>query len=143
MILHFTINFRVDNLDGSSHSKKVAKIAPKAWEAICEVVGGEKMIEKRTMGIESNTLPRLIVSCGLMHLSLIFIWKKMKHGIPHKQKVSTGTKMGAIFDICDSPEQALLLVILWKDVETQGGGTFWHWVLLMSLQKLFWNTQKD
>ena len=61
----------------------------------------------------------------------------MKHGIPHKQKVSLAQRWELFSTFLDSPEQALLLVILWKDVETQGGGTFLALILLMSLQNPF------
>ena len=105
--------------------KRVAQIAPKAWEAICEVVGGEKMIEKRTMGIESKHFTQINSFLWSDAFIINFHMEENEAWLPPQAEGFNWHKDGSYFrHFCDSPEQALLLVILWKDVETQGGGTF-------------------
>jgi len=104
---------------------KASQIAPAAWEAICEVVGGEEKIETRTMGIESK---------HFTHINS-FLWSdafiiNFNMGVdevwsPPKAEGFNWHKDGSYFrHFCDSPEQALLLVVLWNDIEPKEGGTF-------------------
>ena len=105
--------------------KRVAQIAPKAWEAICEVVGGEKMIEKRTMGIESKHFTQINSFLWSDAFIINFHMEENEAWLPPQAEGFNWHKDGSYFrHFCDSPEQALLLAILWKDVESQGGGTF-------------------
>ena len=105
--------------------KRVTQIAPQAWEAICEVVGGEDMIEKRTMGIESKHFTQINSFLCSDVFIINFHMEENEAWLPPQAEGFNWHKDGSYFrHFCDSPEQALLLVILWKDVETQGGGTF-------------------
>lgn len=103
----------------------VWEVAPKAWAAICDVVGGEERIENRVKSIESG------------HFTTInsFIWSdafivNFRRGAdepwqPPSANVSGWHKDGSYFKhFLDSREQALLPIVLWSDMMHQGGGTF-------------------
>lgn len=103
----------------------VREVAPKAWAAILDVVGGEDRLETQVMGKP------------LGHFSSInsFMWSdafivNFHRGAgepwqPPSPQVSGWHKDGSYFKhFLDSREQALLTVILWSDMLHQGGGTF-------------------
>ncbi len=103
----------------------VREVAPKAWSALLDVIGGEDRLETTVMGIESG------------HFTSInsFIWSdsfivNFKRGAdqpwqPPSSKVGGWHKDGSYFKhFLDSREQALLPVVLWSDMLHQGGGTF-------------------
>jgi Phytanoyl-CoA dioxygenase (PhyH) len=103
----------------------VREVAPKAWDAILDVVGGENRLEPTVMNIESA------------HFTTInsFIWSdafivNFKRGAdkpwqPPSAQVGGWHKDGSYFrHFLDSREQALLPIVLWSDMLHQGGGTF-------------------
>lgn len=103
----------------------VWEVAPKAWAAICDVIGGVDRLEDKVMAIESN------------HFSTInsFIWSdsfivNFRRGAdepwqPPSADVGGWHKDGSYFKhYLDSREQALLPIVLWSDMLHQGGGTF-------------------
>jgi hypothetical protein len=103
----------------------VAELAPKAWAAILDVVGGEERLETQVMGIQSG------------HFTTInsFIWSDAfivnfhrgadKPWQPPSAQVGGWHKDGSYFrHFLDSREQALLTIVLWSDMLHQGGGTF-------------------
>ena len=103
----------------------VREIAPKAWAAILDVVGGEERLETQVMGKPKT------------HFSSVnaFIWSdafivNFHRGAdrpwqPPSAEVGGWHKDGSYFrHFLDSREQALLTVILWSDMRHQGGGTF-------------------
>ncbi len=103
----------------------VRELAPKAWQAVLDVVGGAERLETQVMGIESK------------HFSSIdsFIWSdafivNFKRGAdqpwqPPSPNVTGWHKDGSYFrHFLDSREQSLLTVVLWSDMLHQGGGTF-------------------
>ncbi len=103
----------------------VCEVAPKAWAAILDVVGGEDRLETQVMGL------------GPGHFTSInsFMWSdafiiNFHRGIdkpwqPPSAQVTGWHKDGSYFKhFLDSREQALLTIILWSDVQHQGGGTF-------------------
>lgn len=107
------------------HRRPVREIAPKAWAAILDVVGGEARLEPRVMRKDRG------------HFSTIhsFVWSdafiiNFRKGAdepwqPPSARVTGWHKDGAYFrHFLDSPEQALLTIVLWSDVRHQGGGTF-------------------
>ncbi len=107
------------------HQVPVHEIAPKAWDAILELVGGEDRIEPKVMAIESK------------HFSTIntFTWSdsfivNFRRGAdapwqPPSAKVGGWHKDGSYFrHFLDSREQALLPIVCWGDMLHQGGGTF-------------------
>jgi len=103
----------------------IRDLAPKAWAAILDVVGGEDRLETQVMHIKSG------------HFTTInsFIWSDAfivnfhrgadKPWQPPSPQVGGWHKDGSYFrHFLDSREQALLTVILWSDMRHQGGGTF-------------------
>ncbi len=103
----------------------VREVAPKAWAAILDVVGGEDRLETQVMGKP------------LGHFSSInsFAWSdafvvNFNKGAgeawqPPSAQVAGWHKDGSYFrHFLDSREQALLTVVLWSDMHHQGGGTF-------------------
>jgi hypothetical protein len=103
----------------------IRDIAPKAWDALLDVIGGEDRLEPQIMQIESK------------HFSTInsFIWSDAFIINFHKgadqpwqapsAKVGGWHKDGSYFKhFLDSREQALLPIVLWSDMLHQGGGTF-------------------
>ena len=103
----------------------VREIAPKAWDAILDVVGGEDRLETQVMHI------------GPGHFTSInsFIWSDAfilnfhkgadKPWQPPSPQVTGWHKDGSYFrHFLDSREQSLLTIVLWSDMLHQGGGTF-------------------
>ena len=103
----------------------ISQLAPKAWDAILDVVGGEDRIETQVMGIEST------------HFTTInsFIWSdafvaNFNYGAdepwrPPSAEAPGWHKDGSYFrHFLDSREQALLTIVMWSDMCHQGGATF-------------------
>ncbi|HEX6471805.1 MAG TPA: phytanoyl-CoA dioxygenase family protein [Streptosporangiaceae bacterium] len=89
----------------------VARFAPKAWDAVCDLVGGaERIAGPYTWG------DGFIVN----------LWKGADQAWSPPSPRSTGWhKDGDFFrHFLDSPEQGLLTLVLWSDVAHQGGATF-------------------
>ncbi len=107
------------------HQAPIAEIAPAAWEALCEVVGGEERIETKILGIESRHFTQIN---SWIWSDAFIVNFSLGADQPWRQPQAEGFnwhKDGSYFrHFCDSREQALLLVLFWSDVETQGGGTF-------------------
>jgi hypothetical protein len=103
----------------------IGELAPKAWAAILDVVGGEARLETQVMGKPKT------------HFSSVnsFVWSdafivNFHRGAgepwqPPSSRVTGWHKDGSYFKhFLDSREQALLTVVLWSDMRHQGGGTF-------------------
>jgi hypothetical protein len=90
---------------------EVKELAPKAWRVVCELLGGEERIEQPyTWG------DGFIVNLGL---GADREWE------PPSQASTGWHKDGDFFrHFLDSPEQGLLTLVLWSDIEPRGGGTF-------------------
>ena len=108
------------------HNKMpVRELAPDAWNAICDVVGGEDRIDGTTRYIESKHFTRI----EPLNWSDSFVVNFRKGADQPWQPPSaahTGWhKDGSFFrHFLDSWEQALLVIVLWSDIAPQGGGTF-------------------
>ncbi len=103
----------------------VQDLAPKAWGAICDIVGGEEQIDGDTKYIQSQ------------HFTCIepFKWSdafvvNFRMGADQGWKAPSPEhkgwhKDGSFFrHFLDSHEQALLVIVVWSDIAHQGGGTF-------------------
>jgi hypothetical protein len=90
---------------------EVKDFAPKVWRAACELLGGEERVERPyTWG------DGFIVNLGL---GADREWE------PPAQRSTGWHKDGDFFrHFLDSPEQGLLTLALWSDIEPRGGGTF-------------------
>lgn len=94
----------------ASQRVPMQEIAPKAWQAACELLGGEDRIAPCTWG------DSMIVN---FHKGADQPWQ------PPSAEVSGWHKDGDFFrHFLDSPEQGLLTIVIWSDIEPRGGGTF-------------------
>ena len=104
----------------------VREVAPKAWAALMDVIGGEDRLEPQVMKLASSG-----------HFTSInsFLWSdafivNFHRGIdqpwqPPSPQVKGWHKDGSYFrHFIDSREQALLPIVLWSDMLHQGGATF-------------------
>jgi hypothetical protein len=90
---------------------EVKRFAPKAWRAACELVGGEARIVQPYTWSDG-----FIANLGL---GADEEWRPPSASSPgwHKD--------GDFFrHFLDSPEQGLLTLVLWSDIDPRGGGTF-------------------
>lgn len=104
----------------------VREIAPKAWDAILDVVGGEDRLETRVMRLHGSghftTINSFVWSDAFIvnfHRGADQPWQ------PPSPRVPGWHKDGSYFrHFLDSPEQALLTIVLWSDMLHAGGATF-------------------
>lgn len=86
------------------------EIAPKAWQAACELLGGIDRVAPCSWG------DSMIVN---FHKGADRPWQ------PPSPESGGWHKDGDFFrHFLDSPEQGLLTIVIWSDIEPQGGGTF-------------------
>jgi hypothetical protein len=89
----------------------IKDVAPLAWQAACELVGGEERVRQP------------------YHWSDAFI-VNFHEGIDQPWQGPSAQSKGWHKDgdffrhFLDSPEQGLLTLVLWSDIEPRGGGTF-------------------
>jgi len=103
----------------------VKELAPKAWAAILDVVGGEDRIERQVMGIESTHFTTINSHIWSDAFIVNFHRGRGEAWEPPSPQVNGWHKDGSFFKhFLDSREQALLNIVLWSDVMHQGGGTF-------------------
>jgi hypothetical protein len=94
----------------ASERVPMEEIAPKAWQAACELLGGAERIAPCTWG------NGMIVN---FRKGADQPWRPPSPDVPgwHKD--------GDFFrHFLDSPEQGLLTIVIWSDIEPRGGGTF-------------------
>ena len=104
----------------------VRDVAPKAWAALIDMIGGEDLLETQVMKLNSSG-----------HFSTINSWLwsdafiiNFNRGAdqswqPPSPQVGGWHKDGSYFrHFIDSREQALLPIVLWSDMVHQGGATF-------------------
>ncbi|HEY7485194.1 MAG TPA: phytanoyl-CoA dioxygenase family protein [Streptosporangiaceae bacterium] len=89
----------------------VREFAPKAWDAVCDLVGGEERIARPYTWGDGF---------------IVNLWQGAGRPWSPASAQSTGWhKDGDFFrHFLDSPEQGLLTLVLWSDVRHQGGATF-------------------
>lgn len=94
------------------HRVEIRSFAPKAWGAICDLVGGEDRIAD----------PR---ACWSDSLIINFSRGTDKPWAPPGPESGGWHKDGDFFrHFLHSPEQGLLTIVAWSDIEPKGGGTF-------------------
>jgi hypothetical protein len=104
----------------------VREVAPKAWAAILDVVGGEDRLETQVMKLP-NSGHFSSINSSLWSDAFIANFHRGadKPWQPPSAKITGWHKDGSYFrHFIDSREQALLTVVLWSDMLHQGGGTF-------------------
>lgn len=93
--------------------RRVAEAAPRAWAAICDLVGGEQRIRNAE---DYSYGDGFIIN---FRLRAGQAWQ------PPSPAVTGWHKDGDFFrHFLDSPEQGLLSIVIWSDIEPQSGGTF-------------------
>ncbi|CAE6489140.1 unnamed protein product [Rhizoctonia solani] len=95
------------------HRRVLAKdVAPSAWGAICELVGGEERISDRCKEWRDN----MIINLGA---------KRWETEDIRPQDLDNWHCDGDFFlHFLDSPEQGLLTIPLYSDIKPRGGGTY-------------------
>ncbi|MBV9866932.1 MAG: hypothetical protein JO316_16390 [Abitibacteriaceae bacterium] len=89
----------------------VKEFAPKVWGAACELLGGEERVAAPYRWSDA-----FILNLGI---GADQPWE------PPSPTVKGWHKDGDFFrHFLDSPEQGLLTLVLWSDIEPRGGGTF-------------------
>jgi len=88
-----------------------ANFAPKAWAAICELCGGEDRLNEHSREWRDS----FIVNLGTV--------EGEGRPIPPKELVRWHVDGDFFVHYLDSPEQALLVVPLFTDIESSAGGT--------------------
>ena len=107
------------------HRFKVKDLCPRAWGAICDVMGGEDRINPAIQRLETKHFS----SVESFHWSDAFIIN-FRYGAdapwrPPAPDTAHWHKDGSFFrHFLDSPEQALLVVLQWTDTPPKSGGTF-------------------
>lgn len=103
----------------------VRELAPKAWDAILDVVGGEDRLEHQVMKIDSRHFSTINSSIWSDAFIVNFHRGSDQPWAPPSADVGGWHKDGSYFrHFLDSREQALLTIVLWSDMLHQGGGTF-------------------
>lgn len=96
----------------ATRSEDLRTISPKAWEAICDLLGGEERISKRFMHWQDG----FIVNLGTE------AWENRSFT---SSDLDNWHVDGNFFNhFLDSPEQALLVIPFFTDIVPAGGGTF-------------------
>lgn len=90
---------------------EVKEFAPKAWDAVCDLLGGEERIAQPYLWGDGF---------------IVNLWEGADRPWESASASSPGWhKDGDFFrHFLDSPEQGLLTLVLWSDVHHQGGATF-------------------
>ncbi|KAJ4391184.1 hypothetical protein N0V93_004801 [Gnomoniopsis smithogilvyi] len=93
------------------NSFDASKFAPRAWQAVCELCGGEDRISANSKEWRDS----LIVNLGSAE----------REGKPDPPQKLEGWHVDGDFFVhyLDSPEQGLLIIPLFTDIPPQGGGT--------------------
>jgi len=103
----------------------IAEISPKAWGALCDVVGGEDRIEQRVMEIESKHFTTINSREWSDAFVVNFRRGADEPWLSPSPESGGWHKDGSFFrHFLDSREQGLLTIVYWSDVVHKGGGTF-------------------
>ncbi|EPQ51052.1 hypothetical protein GLOTRDRAFT_141198 [Gloeophyllum trabeum ATCC 11539] len=94
--------------------KEVATFAPRAWEAMCDLLGGNERIDP----ISSSWGDSFIVNFGTEEL------EKRTDTIPPKELDNWHVDGDFFVHFLDSPEQALLVIPIFSEIKPRGGGTY-------------------
>jgi len=95
------------------HTLNVREFAPKAWDAVCDLIGGAERIAGEQPYVWNDGF---IVNLGV---GADQPWAPATAASPEWHKD------GDFFrHFLDSPEQGLLTLVLWSDVQHQGGPTY-------------------
>ena len=97
--------------------------APRAWNAICDLLGGPERVKEPC------------VFCN--NMILVLNNAKEPWGPPTPSAPGWHKDGDWFHHFLDSPEQALLIIVLWRDIEPKGGGTFFACDSVREMAKLY------
>lgn len=90
----------------------IREFAPKAWGAMCDLVGGEDRVASRDATWGDSFIINFKVGAD-------------ETWIPPGPDMNGWHKDGDFFrHFLNSPEQGLLTIVVWSDIDPMGGGTF-------------------
>ena len=93
----------------------VSEFSPKAWSAMCQLLGGEERIHPNWRSWSDG----FIVNLGKEEYNA-----NGEMGVKEMRELDGWHNDGDFFvHFLDSPEQALLVIPLWSDIVPRGGGT--------------------
>lgn len=108
-----------------SVQRPIKEIAPRAWNAILDVIGGEERLETKVMGLPSGhftTIDSWIWSDAFI---VNFRRGADREWVPPSPQSGGWHKDGSYFKhFLDSREQSLLTIVCWSDMKHQGGATY-------------------
>jgi len=109
-----------------ANQQPIWEISPKAWGALCDVLGGEERIEPKVMRLLSSGHFTTINTVEWSDSFIVNLNRGADQAwVPPSPEAVGWHKDGSYFrHFLDSREQALLTIVLWSDVDHQGGGTF-------------------
>lgn len=108
-----------------NHVAPIKDFSPRAWAALCDVIGGEDRIETRVMEIESEHFTTINSTEWSDAFIVNFRRGADKPWMKPAPEAGGWHKDGSFFrHFLDSREQALLTIVYWSDVGHKGGGTF-------------------
>lgn len=103
----------------------VRELAPRAWDAVLDAIGGEERLETQVMGIGPGHFTTINSSIWSDAFIVNFRRGADQPWQPPSARTPGWHKDGSYFrHFLDSREQALLTIVLWSDMRHQGGGTF-------------------
>ena len=96
----------------SNQQMHISEFSPLAYEVVCEFLGGEDQIETRSLNVGDGFNINFSVGADQE-------WQ------PPGSESTGYHKDGWFFKhFLDSPEQALLVLVIWSDIKPKSGGTF-------------------
>jgi ectoine hydroxylase-related dioxygenase (phytanoyl-CoA dioxygenase family) len=108
-----------------AHHLPVKTVAPKAWDALMDVIGGEERLETETMHIKSAHFTTINSWTWSDSFIVNFNRGANEPWRPPSADATGWHKDGSYFrHFLDSREQALLPIVMWSDMRHQGGATF-------------------
>jgi hypothetical protein len=102
----------------------IRQAAPKAWQAILDVVGGEDRLETQVMRAPENLYPVNSFNWSDAFIANFHRGAGQPWQPPSPQAAGWHKDGGYFRHFLDSPEQGLLTIVLWSDMRHQGGATF-------------------
>lgn len=108
-----------------ANSLPVKDVAPKAWDALMDVIGGEDRLETDVMHIKGGHFTS--INSWIWSDSFIVNFNRGANEPwqPPSPEATGWHKDGSYFrHFLDSREQALLPIVMWSDMRHQGGATF-------------------
>jgi hypothetical protein len=102
----------------------VRELAPRAWDTILDLVGGEDRLETRSFLPPEEQYPMSSFNWSDGFIANFRRGADRPWQPPSPEAGGWHKDGGSITHFLDSPEQALLTIVLWTDMRHRGGATF-------------------